>query len=164
MATRREFRGEPDAAVAAVRALVRVSRILERSLGELSLPHYRVLAAISAGDEIASRVASRLAIGRPAVSAAVASLCERGFLVRSDVAGDLRASGLRLTELGWDALTRADTAMSDELRRLAAKTVHPESVIDTLGLFNDAVTARYAELRKGPTGVEPGETRQADPR
>ncbi|MGA7206247.1 MAG: MarR family winged helix-turn-helix transcriptional regulator [Specibacter sp.] len=155
MESGREFRGEPDPAVAAVRALVRVSRVLERSLEELSLPHYRVLAAVSAGDEIASRVATRLALGRPAVSAAVATLCERGLLERVEMAADQRSAGLRLTETGWDALTRADAAMASELRSVAAKTEHPTQLLDTLGLLNDAVSARYAEQRAACTGVVP---------
>jgi DNA-binding MarR family transcriptional regulator len=153
METNREFRGEPDPAVAAVRALVRVSRVLERSLEELSLPHYRVLAAVSAGDEIASRVAARLALGRPAVSAAVASLCERGFLERVDVAADQRAAGLRLTETGWQTLERADAAMAGELRSLAAKTGDPTQLMATVGMLSEAVTARYAEQRAARTGV-----------
>ncbi|WP_107503866.1 MarR family winged helix-turn-helix transcriptional regulator [Arthrobacter sp. ERGS1:01] len=152
----REFRGEPDPAVAAVRALVRVSRLLERSLGELSLPHYRVLAAVSAGDEIASRVATRLALGRPAVSAAVASLCERGFLDRVDVAADQRAAGLRLTENGWAALSRADAAMAAELRSVTARTEQPAQLLDTLGWLNEAVSARYAEQRDARAAVVPG--------
>ncbi|MFQ4147422.1 MarR family winged helix-turn-helix transcriptional regulator [Arthrobacter sp. LAPM80] len=148
----REFRGEPDTA-AAVRAVVRVSRLLERSLEELSLPHYRVLAAVSAGEELASRVAARLALGRPAVSAAVASLAERGLLVRADVAGDQRAAALRLTDAGWEALARADAAMSGELRVLAARTADPEGLLDMLGWLNEAVSATYAERRAGRTGV-----------
>jgi len=158
MASNREFRGEPDPAVAAVRALVRVSRLLERSLGELSLPHYRVLAAVSAGDEIASRVAARLALGRPAVSAAVAALCERGFLDRVDVAADQRAAGLRLTENGWDALSRADAAMAAELRSLTSRTEQQAQLLDTLGWLNEAVSARYAEQRAARAAVVPGGT------
>ncbi|MBB2994027.1 DNA-binding MarR family transcriptional regulator [Paeniglutamicibacter cryotolerans] len=152
----REFAGELDAAAAAVRALVRVSRLLERSLEELSLPHYRVLAALSTGEELASRVAARLALGRPAVSAAVASLAERGLLVRVDVAGDQRTVALRLTAAGWETLARADAAMSGELRVLAAKTADPEGLFETIGLLNEAVSATYAERRAGHTGIKPG--------
>src|SRR5579875_3572176 len=58
----------------AVRALARASSVLERSSSELNLAHYRVLSAIASGQERASHVAARLALGRPAVSAAVESL------------------------------------------------------------------------------------------
>src|ERR1700728_2063445 len=78
----------PSTAAEAVRALARATRILERGSGELSLAHYRVLSAIASGDERASRVAKRLAIGKPTVSAAVEALAQRGLLVRSAVDGD----------------------------------------------------------------------------
>lgn len=137
--------------MAAVRALVRVSRALERTLGELSLPHYRVLAAVSAGEEIAARVAERLALGRPAVSAAVAALCDRGFLVRVDVEADQRAEGLRLTESGWEALERADAVMAGELRAITGKLQDPAEVIEALAQLNEAVSARYADRRSART-------------
>ena len=73
-----------------MRALARASRLLERATDELSLGHYRVLAAVAAGEERASRVASRLALGKPTVSATVESLCERGLVARARVAGDQR--------------------------------------------------------------------------
>jgi len=147
MAARRESSGEPDAAVAAVRALVRVSRLLERSLDGLSLPHYRILAAVSAGDEIASRVAARLALGRPAVSVAVAALTDRGLLLRTEVKGDQRASGLSLTEEGWAVLARADGAMAAELRAVVGKAAEPDEMLGTLGLLNGLVSESYAERR-----------------
>ena len=81
-----------------MRGLARAARILERVSGELSLAHYRVLSAIAGGDERASRVAERLALGKPAVSAAVESLSQRGLIARSEVAGDQRAAALRLTD------------------------------------------------------------------
>ncbi len=140
--------------MAAVRALVRVSRALERTLAELSLPHYRVLAAVSAGAEIAARVAERLALGRPAVSAAVAALCDRGFLVRVGVDADQRAAGLRLTKTGWAALERADAAMAGELRCITGKLQDPAGVMAALAQINEAVGARYAERRRArPAGL-----------
>ncbi len=71
--------------VDAVRALARATRVLERASGELSLAHYRVLSAIASGEKRASRVAERLAIGKPTVSAAVEALAQRGLLLRSAV-------------------------------------------------------------------------------
>src|ERR1700685_3261276 len=91
---------EVETIVEAVRALSRASRLLERASGELSLAHYRVLSAIASGDERASRIAARLALGKPTVSAAVSALCRRELLTRSDVAADQRAAALELTEAG----------------------------------------------------------------
>ena len=98
-------------AIEAVRALARASSLMERASSELSLAHYRVLSAISSGDERASRIAGRLAIGKPTISAAVNAMCERGLLVRMDVEGDLRAVDLRLTLKGRRLLERVEAEM-----------------------------------------------------
>ena len=84
----------------AVRALARASSVLERASSDLSLAHYRVLSAIAAGDHRATRIAAKLAIGKPAVSATVESLRQRGLLQTSGVAGDNRATALALTPDG----------------------------------------------------------------
>lgn len=109
--------------IEAVRALARTSRLLERASGELSLAHYRVLAAVATGDERASRVARRLALGKPTVSAAVETLCRRGLLIRENVAGDQRVDALRLTMAGKAVLADVETAM---LARLDAVLAHAE--------------------------------------
>jgi DNA-binding MarR family transcriptional regulator len=111
--------------VEAVRAVARLSRILERECGELSMAHYRVLAAVADGDERASRVARRLALGKPAISASVEALCRRGLLTREDVAGDQRAITLRITPSGARALRVAEDAMRERLDAVLAHTKRP---------------------------------------
>ena len=100
-----------SATVDAVRALARLSRLLERACDDLSLPHYRVLSAIDAGDERASRLATRLALGKPTISAAVDALCRRGLVRRAGSADDQRATDLRITAAGRAALAEAEAAM-----------------------------------------------------
>ena len=106
----------------AVRALARMSRLLERASGELSLAHYRVLAAVADGDERASLVASRLALGKPTISASVDALCRRGLLLREGVAHDQRASALRLTAAGEDLLRETEAAMIARLDAVLERT------------------------------------------
>ena|SRR5579875_2407061 len=108
--------------VAAVRALARMSRLLERSCGDLSLAHYRVLSAVADGDERASLVARRLALGKPTISASVDALCARGLLVREEVAHDQRATALRLTGAGEAVLRDAEAAMTARLDAVLART------------------------------------------
>lgn len=110
--------------VAAVRAVARLARVLERASGDLSMAHYRVLAAVAGGDERASRVAARLALGKPTISASVDALCRRGLLTREDVAHDQRASALRLTDAGAAALQAAEAAMTRKLAQVLAHTAH----------------------------------------
>lgn len=129
----------PDDAVEAVRALARISRVLERASGELNLAHYRVLAAIAAGDERASRVALRLALGKPAVSAAVDSLAQRGLVARSGVTTDQRVAALSLTAAGTAALAGAETAMVERISLLCARTADPAQVLASLAALGDAL-------------------------
>jgi DNA-binding MarR family transcriptional regulator len=135
--------------VEAVRALARASRMLDRSSDELSLAHYRVLAAIASGDERASRVASRLALGKPTVSAAVDSLCQRGLLARSGVAGDQRAAALALTAAGRALLARVEAEMIGRLEELCARTPDGERLVQALVWLGSAIDEALAERAAG---------------
>lgn len=126
-------------AVDAVRALARAARVLERVSGELSLAHYRVLSAIAAGDERASRVAERLALGKPAVSAAVESLSQRGLIARSEVVGDQRAAALRLTDRGRALLDDVETDMIERLTELQRHTPDGEQLVESLVWLGAAI-------------------------
>lgn len=94
-----------------VRAVARLARLIERADTDLSLPQYRVLAMVAAGDERATRLASRLNLAKPTITAMVESLVERGLIRREEVAGDRRAVGLRITSSGEAALESAEVAM-----------------------------------------------------
>lgn len=137
----------PDAdLLPAVRALARASRLLERGCGDLSLPHYRVLSAVAAGDERASRLASRLALGKPTISAAVESLAVRGYLQRRADDGDQRAIALSVTEEGLRALASAETAMMHRLAALLACADRPGRIVAALGEL-EAALDRMADTR-----------------
>jgi len=133
------------AAVDAVRALARASRLLERASGEVNLAHYRVLAAIASGDQRASRIAAKLALGKPTVSASVESLCKRGLLVRSEVEGDQRAAALRLTGEGKRVLANWETAMAVWLDDICGRTPDAGLVVRALVWMGDAIEEIAAE-------------------
>jgi DNA-binding MarR family transcriptional regulator len=143
--------------VQAIRALARMARQLERSSGDLNLAHYRVLAAVADGDERASRVADRLALGKPTVSAAVESLTKRGLLAREDAADDRRAATLTLTPAGKAALAGVEKEMLGRLDDLCARTPDPDAVLDALARLGEALdevaderlAARKAAKRSG---------------
>jgi DNA-binding MarR family transcriptional regulator len=136
--------------IEAVRTLVRVTRLLERASGELSLPHYRVLAAVAEGDERASRVAARLALGKPTISASVDALCRRGLLTREDAVSDQRAVTLRLTPAGVATLRAAEAAMTARLDEVLARTPRGPDIpaaLARLGMGLDRVIAERAAAR-----------------
>lgn len=132
-------------AVEAVRALARASRILERASGELNLAHYRVLSAVESGDERASRVAERLALGKPTVSAAVDSLCQRGLLSRTTTEADQRVAVLRVTDAGRTLLTAVETEMVTRLRALLDRTPGGDHLIDSLVWLGTAIDQSVAD-------------------
>jgi DNA-binding MarR family transcriptional regulator len=136
-----------DGALAAVRGFARAVRILERSSRELSMPHYRVLASVAAGEERASRVAERLELGRPAISSAVETLCGNGFLQRLEVEGDQRAVDLRVTPEGFAVLERVEHEMTHSLRALCARVEEGEQLLTSLAMLDRAVDAMFAEKR-----------------
>lgn len=137
-----------SSAVEAVRSLARIARILERASGGLGLAHYRVLSAIAAGEERASRVAARFELGRPTISAAVDALRRAGLIERAAVATDQRAFALRLTPQGWQLLERVEAEMVrvvDELCRRVASAGLANDPVDVLAALGEALDARAAE-------------------
>ena len=141
--------GPTAASVEAVRALARASRLLERASGQVNLAHYRVLSAIASGDERASRIAAKLALGKPAISATVESLCQQGLLARVAVAGDQRAAALQLTGEGRSELTRVEAAMVAWLDDLCARTPDGARLLASLGAMGAAIDQMAAERRLG---------------
>jgi DNA-binding MarR family transcriptional regulator len=135
------------ALVAAVRSLARLARLLERSSGDLTLAQYRVLAAVAEGDERASRIADRLALGKPAISAAVESLNQRGLLVRNPAVDDQRAAALSITDDGRSALARAERSMCDELAAIAECRGDAQDLLSALTNLGGALDDHRAACR-----------------
>ena len=131
--------------IEAVRAPARASSVLERSSNELNLAHYRVLSAVASGEERASHVAAKLALGRPAISAAVDSLTQRGLLTRYEVDEDQRVAGLRLTAEGERLLAEVETEMRERLRDLCRRTPDGNELLEALVWLGRALDERRAE-------------------
>jgi DNA-binding MarR family transcriptional regulator len=123
----------------AVRALGLLTRRLERASGDISLAHYRVLAAISEGDERASRLAAKLALGKPTISASVDVLTRKGLITREDAPGDQRATLLRLTDQGRTTLAAVEDEMNDVLRELTERTPAAHSAVAALAELSGAM-------------------------
>lgn len=128
----------------AVETIARLARLLERRCEDLSLAHYRVLAAVAGGDERASRVARRLAVGKPAVSAVVDALVQRGLLSRSGVTTDQRAVRLALTGEGRTVLDRAEREMARALEAVASLAADPQDALAGVARLGTALDAYLA--------------------
>lgn len=131
--------------VEAARSLARLARRLERASADLSLAHYRVLSAVASGEERASRVAERLELGRPAISATVEALCRNGHLERRAVHDDQRAFDLRVSASGRAALIEAEDAMIGVLTDVAGRTSAPSATLDVLAALGPALDSLATE-------------------
>jgi long-chain acyl-CoA synthetase len=127
------------------RTLARLSRVLERSCGELTLPQYRLLAMISEGSERATALAGRLALAKPSVSAMVDALVERGLVTRASVDGDRRAVRLQLTAAGDAALLAAEATMAENLQPLIDRCADAAVVDTALAQLASALDAAFAD-------------------
>lgn len=142
---------ESTPVIEAVRALARVSRVVERASDELSFADYRVLAQLSSGEERASRLAQRLALGKPAISASVESLSKRGLIVRSSVEGDNRATALSLSEDGARLFERMEGRMARQLELLSERTPDGAAVLQALAWLGEVVEIVVAQRFKEAT-------------
>jgi DNA-binding MarR family transcriptional regulator len=131
--------------LAAVRVMARLSRFVERGTGELSLAHYRVLAAVAEGDERASRVAARLTLGKPTISASVEALCRRGLLTRDQASDDQRAATLTLTAAGKTALAEVEDGLVTRMGALLDRTSDPGAVMTALAQLGVGLDALMDE-------------------
>jgi len=134
----------------AIRTVARLARVLERSGDELSLPQYRVLDMVARGDERASMLSARLALAKPTITAVVDGLVERGWLVRSEVAGDRRAIRLSITPAGKKALRAAEVVMADRLRPILERAADPEHALAVLSALEDALDQAAGERASAP--------------
>lgn len=136
------------------RHLAFMARAVESALGDLSMTSYRILVLVAQGDERSSRIAGRLALGRPAVSYAVDTLVEKGLMTRTVDERDRRVAKLDLTDAGHDALADADRAVADYLRpvtdRMSNADALPEVVRDITSAWM-AMSAERSRTRRAST-------------
>ena len=127
-----------------------MARMLERTLlragpAPLSLADYRMLTAVAGGEARASRLARRLAVGKPSVSASVDSLVRRGLLERRGRSTDQRAIELRITAEGDRLRRAAETALCDLVYEVAGHTADSDAALAALAAFGAAIEARHGE-------------------
>lgn len=125
----------------AVRVLARLQRMLEFANAGLTVPQYRMLVVLSEGGERSARLAQRLAVRKPTLTALADGLIAAGYAERSSEPGDRRIVRLQLTDAGRAALARADEAYLDALAPLLGRMVDPERLVDGLTDAGDALDA-----------------------
>jgi DNA-binding MarR family transcriptional regulator len=132
-----------DEPLTAVLAIMRMARALERVDAGLSPQQYRILKLAGAGGERSARLAERLAVAKPTLTAIADSLAA-GLARREAEPGDRRVVRLHLTEAGTAAVARADAAYGQWLTRVLDLTGENERIQADLLLINAALD----ELRR----------------
>lgn len=126
-----------------VLTLARLGRLLERHADpRLPLAHYRVLALVAAGDARASRLARRLEVGKPSITATVEALVAKGFVTATGSEEDRRTVTLTATPAGMAALHQATADMARVLAEVVDRCPDPGLVRAALAHLGAALDER----------------------
>lgn len=142
----------------AIMVIFRLFRGLECVDAGLSPSQYRIMKLASAGGERSTRLAQRLAVAKPTLTATADGLVAAGYACRAAEPGDRRVVRLSLTPAGRAALDRADAAYTGWLGQLLDVTGDPEAVLDALELLGSAMT----EARRAKQGLAPRDDGKTD--
>lgn len=126
-------------AEAAVLTLMRMHRALERIDAGLTPQQYRILKLAGAGGERSARLAERLAVAKPTLTATADALVALGYAEREAEAGDRRVVRLRLTPAGRAAVDRADAGYTGWLTGLLDTTGDPAAILHAFGELDTAM-------------------------
>ncbi len=149
--------GEADMSPA-ILAILRLFRGLECVDTGLTPSQYRIMKLAGAGGERSTRLAQRLAVAKPTLTAVADGLVAAGYACRAAEPGDRRVVRLSLTPAGRAALDRADAAYSAWLGQLLAATGDPAAVLEALEVLGSAMT----EARRARQGLASRDDGDAD--
>lgn len=137
----------------AILVILRLNRGLDCVDAGLTPAQYRIMKLAGAGGERSTRLAQRLAVAKPTLTALADGLVAAGYASRTPEPGDRRVVRLTLTEAGRAALDRADQAYAAWLAGLLTATGEPASVLAALGRLDSALTeTRRARKNEEGTG------------
>jgi DNA-binding MarR family transcriptional regulator len=124
----------------AILVILRLNRGLDCVDAGLTPAQYRIMKLAGAGGERSTRLAQRLAVAKPTLTALADGLVAAGYATRTAEPGDRRVVRLTLTEAGRAALDRADDAYAAWLTDLLTATGEPATVLAALGQLDAALT------------------------
>jgi DNA-binding MarR family transcriptional regulator len=140
-----------DDPLGAVLAIMRMARALERVEAGLSPQQYRILKLAGAGGERSARLAERLAVAKPTLTAIADSLVAAGLARREAEPGDRRVVRLHLTEAGNVAVQHADAAYGQWLGDLLELTGDGDQIEADLRRIHVALDELRRSRKPGAT-------------
>lgn len=132
----------------AVRTLLRAGRMLDRVDTGLTPPQYRLLSLLADGTERSTALAQRLAVSKPAISAAVETLSVAGHVRRRSDESDRRITWLEITPVGTAALARAEDAMVARFDEVLKELDDPAVILSALADVDQAMEKNREERRR----------------
>lgn len=144
---------DADETISALLAVLRITRVLERIDAGISPQQYRMLKLIGLGGERSARLAERLAVAKPTLTATADSLVAAGLACREAEPGDRRVVRLHLTQAGRAAVQQADAAYASWFGSLLDHTGRREQIVADLLHLDDAMTERRLARLASDTGV-----------
>jgi DNA-binding MarR family transcriptional regulator len=146
---------DEQTAARAVLTVLRLFRALERVDTGLTPQQYRILKLAGAGGERSARLAERLAVAKPTLTATADGLVAAGYVQRETEPGDRRVVRLCLTATGRAALERADSAYADWLGPLLSAAGDRAWMLSALQALDAAMDERR-RARLAEHGVPSG--------
>jgi DNA-binding MarR family transcriptional regulator len=146
---------DEQTAARAVLTVLRLFRALERVDTGLTPQQYRILKLAGAGGERSARLAERLAVAKPTLTATADGLVAAGYAQREAELGDRRVVRLCLTATGRAALERADSAYAGWLSPLLGAAGDRAEMLQALQTLDAAMDERR-RARLAERGVTSG--------
>ena len=129
--------------LAAVDAALWLARVLDRTPAPLTTAQFRIMRRAAAGGERSARLAERLAVRKPTLTAVADGLVAAGFLIREADTTDRRATRLRLTPDGERALAETERIFAARFDELLRDASEPDAL---MALLADLEAHRVARL------------------
>ena len=126
---------------AAAMTIIRLFRALERVDSGLTPQQYRMLKLVGSGGERSARLAHKLAVAKPTLTATADCLVALGLLYRETEITDRRVVRLRLTPAGQAAVDRADRLYSAWLGQLFDASGEPGRLAGDFDQLDVAIDA-----------------------
>jgi DNA-binding MarR family transcriptional regulator len=139
--------------VTAVRVLARLYRLLESVDSGLTLPQYRVLAALAQGGVRSAHLAERLAVRGPTLTAIADALVNAGYATRESEPGDRRVVKLHATDAGLSALSHADECYLAKIGPLLDEIADGDGFVAELVAVGIALDERLRAKTKTEVGA-----------
>lgn len=137
--------------LSAVEATLWLARVLERTEAPLTTSQFRIMRRAAAGGERAARLAERLAVRKPTLTALADGLVAAGYLVRESDKADRRAVRLHLTAAGERALADTEQIYIGRFTELLDDAPDP---VELRNLLADLESTRVARLNNIQPPIE----------